>query len=257
MEIKTVYYKDELNDDFAGTDICTKKIDENYKFSIEKNFVWKTCAFILYYILVFPLVTLFNFTYYGERVKNKKVMKGYKKGGFYVYGNHTLSAGDAFTPSHITFPKKANILINPDAVSIPFVKSIVEMLGGVAIPNTVKGSMKFAKIIEEFSNKNKAIYVYPEAHIWPYCSFIRDFKEVSFSYPVKDCKPVFSATRVYKKRLLFKKPKCVVYVDGPFFADKNLTFKESRKKLRDEVYFTMTSRAKNSYEYVKYLKISD
>lgn len=42
---KVRYYKDELNDDFAGNDIKTKKLPEDHKY-IKKNPFWKVAAFI-------------------------------------------------------------------------------------------------------------------------------------------------------------------------------------------------------------------
>jgi len=44
-----IYYKDLLNDDFAGTNIKEKKVDGKYKY-IHKNLIWRCCSFIFYHI---------------------------------------------------------------------------------------------------------------------------------------------------------------------------------------------------------------
>ena len=132
-----------------------------------------------------------------------------------------------------------------------------EMLGGVPIPTTRRGMRGFCDAVARHAEKNHCVVIYPEAHIWPYYTKIRPFKDVSFRYPVEENKPVFCFTTTYQKRKFSKLPKVTVYIDGPFFPDENLSLKDNRKKLRDLVYETMLERSKNStYEYVHYIKTS-
>ena len=63
----------------------------------------------------------------------------YRKTGFFLYGNHTRVSGDAYTPALITFPKKAYIVANPDSVSIPGIRHLVEDLGTVPISSDIAG----------------------------------------------------------------------------------------------------------------------
>ena len=50
----------------------------------------------------------------------------------------------------------------------------------------------------------------------------------------------------------------VTYVDGPFFADKNLSPKERRLDLRNKVYAAMVERSKNNnVELIKYVKVEE
>ena len=69
--------------------------------------------------------------------------------------------------------------------------------------------------------------------------------------------PVFAYTTVYKKRRLLKRPKKVVYIDGPFFAEGG-SVKERAHALRDKVYAAMCERAKLSdCAYCEYIKAED
>ena len=88
--------------------------------------------------------------------------------------------------------------------------------------------------------------IYPEAHIWPFYTGIRPFKDTSFRYPVQQKLPVFSLTNTYQKRRYSKKPKMVTYIDGPFYADASLPVRQQKKMLRDQVYEIMKKRAKNN-----------
>ena len=57
-EIKTIYYEDELNDEFSEAKIIPRKIDENYKY-IHKNIIWNTCAFLVQNVLSIPIKYLY------------------------------------------------------------------------------------------------------------------------------------------------------------------------------------------------------
>ena len=45
------------------------------------------------------------------------------------------------------------------------------------------------------------------------------------------------------------------YVEGPFYPDQSLPFKEAQEKLRNDVYDTMCNLSKNSnVDVIKYIK---
>ena len=117
----------------------------------------------------------------------------------------------------------------------------------------------FLEAIKNKISKNNSITIYPEAHIWPYYTKIRPFKDVSFKYPVSLDVPAFCITNTYVARGKKKdKIKMVTYVDGPFFPNKNLKLKDAQKDLRDRIYNTMVERSKNSnIEYIKYEKAKE
>lgn len=253
---QVVYYTNELEDDFAGTKERKQiTVDGNYVY-IHNNLVWKFFSFVLYRMIAKPFVALFCWIKYSTKIKNKKVLKSYKKKGYFIYGNHTLMAGDAFHPNLINPCKRTYILVNPDAVSIKGIKTIVEMLGGMPVATTLSGARAlYGALKEQVVERKHAVAIYPEAHIWPYCTTIRNFKSDSFRYPVVFDVPTFCFTTVYKKRKCSKKPKIEVWVDGPFFAPNDLSVKDRETYLRDRVYETMKERSGLSdcvlIEYVK------
>ena len=132
-------------------------------------------------------------------------------------------------------------------------KTIVKMLGAIPVPDTKEATANFLKAVELNIKRNDAITIYPEAHIWPYYTGIRPFKEVSFTYPIKLNVPVFSMTNTYQKN--GNKIKMVTYIDGPFYAEKGLNIKDKKKNLRDKVYNNMIERSRNSnVQYIEYRK---
>ncbi len=253
---RVYYYSDELNDDFAGTNIRRKPLPADYDYFPE-NPVRKFFGFLLYRVLVTPVVFLFEKIVYREKIINGKLLRKYGKDGCFLYANHTSAVGDAFTPTLVAFPKKAYILVNPDAVSVPVAGKIVPLLGGVPLPTDRHGMRNFRGAVLRHAEKKHCVMIYPEAHIWPYYTGIRPFKDVSFRYPAETGKPVFCYTTTFQKRKFFRLPKVTVYVDGPFYPDKELSVRENQKQLRNAVYETMKERSRlSTYEYVSYVKVA-
>lgn len=253
MKPKIYYYENELTDDFAGTDITTKTVPDNFRY-LHKGPLW-LCARAVAYMLALPVAKIVSFLRYGTRIKNKRVLQAAKGKGYFIYANHTLVTGDAFHPNLVGPALKTRIIVGADAVSLPLLKNLVVMLGGMPLPGSRAGYRNFLSAMQTHLRHKNAIVIYPEAHIWPYYTGIRPFTSDSFLYPVKFDSPVFALTTVHKKRRFRKLPKCILYVDGPFFPDRSLPALERKTKLRNEVYAVMSERSKESdYDRVIYVK---
>ena len=253
---KTIYYSDELNDDFASLGIKKKPLGDDFEY-IHKNILWNTCSFVIYRMIAQPLVFVFVKVAHRQIFKNRKVLKTARKTGAFIYANHTNMLLDAFVPNIVKLRKRGYILVGPDTTSIPGLKNIVEMVGAIPLGQTLSENKEMLECINHRIAKNKGfITIYPEAHIWPYYTGIRDFKAGSFSYPCYTDTPVFAMTNCYQKKLIGKHPKVVTFVDGPFYPDKNLPMKERKEKLRKQCYDTMVKRAKenSTYSYIVYEK---
>lgn len=253
---RTIYYSDELNDDFAGTKIKTRRVDEKFKY-VHKNVFWRAAAFLLYYCVAISLVSFYERVILQVKFVNKKAVKKYKKKPYFLYGNHTGFI-DAFTPNVISFPRRNRIIVAPDTVSIKGLKNVVQMLGAIPVPTDFRGMRQFFKAVE-FYHSDSNVTIYPEAHIWPYYNGVRPFTDASFLYPVKFDAPTFAFFTAYTKPegflSRFRKANVTVYVSDPIFADEGLTEKERKKNLRDKVYDFMIEKSKLSdYEVVEYVR---
>lgn len=255
MKNKVVYYNDEENDDFAGTNINTSVVDESYKY-VSKSHIWNTVANALYYFVAAPISWVYTKVKFGTKIKNKRVIRK-NKGGYFLYSNHTLMAGDAFHPNIIGLNKKTYIVVGPDTVSIKGLQNVVKMLGAVPLPSTYGAAKNYLEAIKILYEKGGAIAIYPEAHIWPYCSFIRPFKKGSCRYPVELNAPSYIAVTTYQKRRFSSRPKVTIYIDGPYYIDTTLPKVEAEEKLRLVLQEEMKKIMKkyNTYEYVKYIKV--
>jgi len=252
---KTVYYTDELNDEFSGFPPKQFFIPPTYPY-IHKNVFYRFSTFSAYRFILTPIAFFHSVFSMHQKFVNRKALKGFRKKGYFIYGNHTSHLGGGFTPSLAFFPKRVYIIVNSDNVAVKGFSTLFKMGGALPLPSTLEGMPNFLNAMEKRLLQGHAICIYPEAHIWPYSTKIRPFKAVSFKYPVKYDVPVFAFTDCYKKRHFGKKPRTVTYIDGPFYVNKSLLLSEQHQDLRDRVYQAMVERASKESDYaiINYVK---
>lgn len=251
---RIIYYDDPLTDEFSKAKITPKRIDGNYKY-IRGGFFGRLAHFFWYRAIAFPLAKAYLKIKFGQKILNKKLLKPYKKDGYFIYGNHTQDVADALIPSFVCRPKNVYVIVHPNNVSMPYLGKITPYLGAIPLPDDAAATKNFLSAVKTRLIEKCAICIYPEAHIWPYYTDIRPFTDASFRYPVKYKKPAFCFTNTYVKKKAGGKVKIITYVDGPFFANENLSAEEQRKEMRDKIYSAMKERSKNSNaEIIKYVR---
>lgn len=251
---KVIYYQDELNDEFAGDQIQAKPIDDKYVY-VHKSIFKSITHFFWYRMVATPIAFLYMKLKFKHKIINKKVMKPYKKGAYFLYGNHTHNMADALIPSMISVPKDMHVIVHANNVSMPYLGRVTPSLGAIPLPDTKEAMRNFNNCLEYRVKQKRGITIYPEAHIWPFYTKIRPFKSMSFAYPIRYNTPVFCFTNTYQRIRKTNKPKIVTYIDGPFFPNVDLSNKEQREDLRNRVYETMVKRSEaNNIEIIKYVK---
>lgn len=253
-EKKVIYYKNELEDEFSEKKINPIKIDKNYKYS--KSPVWDFCSLIMQNILTMPIKLIYLNAKLKIRYIGKEKFKECKHTGYFIYGNHTQSFADTFIPSIANYPKRNFFIVNPENVSMNGLKTFAKLAGAIPIPEDLESYKNFLEHIKKVINKKHSITIYPEAHIWPYYTKIRNFRTVSFSYPVRLNKPVYACTNTYQSYGRNNdKVRIVSYIDGPFIPDQRLHPKEREQELRNIIYNKMVERSKESnIEKIQYIK---
>ena len=116
--VKTVYYTDERNDEFADDNIVAKKIDESYVY-VDERLRWKLLHFISYRLIAMPIAFLYCKIVLHSTFRNRAVLKQVRGKGCFVYGNHTQQIGDPFIPNLALFPKSVYVIVHPNNVSMP------------------------------------------------------------------------------------------------------------------------------------------
>jgi len=254
MENKRIfYYENELEDEFSNAKIQAIKIDDNYKYF--HHAWWNFCSFLVQNIISMPIKCFYAKGKFHLQFIGKEKLKQCKKTGYFIYANHTQEFADTFIPSLANYPKRNFFIVNPENVSMKGLRTLVPLLGAIPIPSSIKSYQNFLKSIKTHIHQKRSVTIYPEAHIWPYYTKIRPFKDVSFKYPVQLNAPIYTLTNTYHKGKKEGKVKIVTYIDGPFFPNKNVSLKQAQKELRNTAYETMKKRSEYStYEYIVYKK---
>ena len=256
---RIIYYRDASTEDYAGTNIDTQTVRADFPF-IPEGLFFRVFGWIVYYLFAIPLVHLYCFCVCAFHVKNKKAVRNLKKSGYFLYANHTHFT-DAFLAPIVAFPKRAFVLVNPDTVSIKGIRTLVQMLGAIPIPQERKAIPLFCSAVETRAMEARCISIFPEAHMWNYCTFVRPFHIGSFRYPVSYDKPVAAVAVTYQKRRipLIRHPRRTVFISDPIYPDRSLSAKEAQRKLAGEVEAFITEKVKSysTYHYFDYRKAED
>lgn len=254
MKDKTIYYTDEHNDEFSSARITPKVIDEHYRY-VRQSFWWRLGRFVSYRLIATPIAFLYCKIALHSTFRGREALKQVKGKGCFVYGNHTQQVGDPFLPNLLLFPKSVYIIVHPNNVSMPVLGKITPYLGALPLPSNLKAMRNFKDAIRTRIQEGSFVVVYPEAHIWPWYTGIRNFPTTSMKYPVELDAPSFAMTTTYRKRRFGKKPRTVTYLDGPFYPNSSLPPRRRAQDLRDRIYETMVQRSKESdCEYIRYIK---
>ncbi len=251
---ETIYFTDPLHDEFSTMEIHADPIDENYKYLRDKGFFGRFRRNFLFFLIAKPIAKIYLKTKFRHEIVGKWKLKRYKKQSYFIYGNHTQIIGDALMPAFILSPRKINVIVHPNNIFIPGIGKFVPLLGGLPLPSNQEAKKNFTEAIETRVKQHQPIVIYPEAHIWPYYTGIRPFKSDSFVYPVYYGTPTFCFTNTYHQRKNGK-VRIRTFVDGPFFPDPEMSPRDAKEFLRNEVFNAMSERAALSdFEKIKYIK---
>jgi 1-acyl-sn-glycerol-3-phosphate acyltransferase len=251
---RVIYYKDELRDEFSSAVIEPKMIDGSYDYLRDKPY--QQCIGLCLRALARPMAYIYSKVIFGHRIVNREALTRFADRSCFLYGNHTQDIFDALLPSLISYDRDVFVIADPRNVSMPVLGRITPYLGALPLPDDKAARKNFVSAIDSLISRGKMIAIYPEAHIWPFYTGIRPFGDDSFYYPVKYGAPAFCFTNTYQLRPYHSGPMIVTYIDGPFFADLTLPYRQRRAELRNRIYARMCERAQAScVEKIKYVKV--
>ncbi|MBO5316663.1 MAG: 1-acyl-sn-glycerol-3-phosphate acyltransferase [Clostridia bacterium] len=247
---RKIRYYSSFNEDFEKTKNQDYKLRENYKWIRTRKS--RKLFDNLLYGFAWLVSGVWCRLFLRMRVHKSPELFNHSGGGF-IYANHTQPVGDVFMPAHTT-ERRIRTVVSPSNLGIPVIGKLLPSLGALPIPSDIKRLRLLEKAIEKYISEDNIIAIYPEGHVWEYYSGVRDFSKTAFGYPVKMQKASYSLTTVYKKTKYRKKPKMHLYIDGPFYPDCSLPFRERAGELCDRIHKRMEERCKEGdCEYIKYI----
>ena len=249
MKKGEIRYYNSFDDDFEVT------ADRNYTLPGDYKWIRTDIPSRILSAAVYALALAVGYLYCGlvlhTRIKGRKAFTGVK-GGCFIYGNHTQPFGDVVLPALCIFPKRIYTVVSTANYGIPFIGRILPYLGALPVTDSIRGIRALNDAIEKRVSDGHPIVIYPEAHVWEYCSFIRPFSDVSFRYPARLDTPVFAMTVTYKRSRIFRRPIAEVYIDGPFYA-KGGSVRQRSAELCKKVSDAMKARSGEcDFSYIEY-----
>ena len=184
--------------------------------------------------------------------KNAWRLKVAGQQGFVLYGNHTQPTGDVLIPYYLGNHHTVNFLASPANLGIPVIGPVIDRGGALPTPQTLHQLGRFNRAVVAKLKAGDWVMIYPEEHVWPYYTGIRSFNPGAFHFPVAAQVPAYCVTVTYRKRW-HRRPRLVVYLDGPFLPDTSLSPKQQQRVLQQRIQAQMAKRAATSdVQYVTY-----
>ena len=206
--------------------------------------VYRVTATVVYWVAV-----VVSFVYcrpvFADVFRNKRCLRTQGKRGAFIYANHTQPLGDALYRCWSQYPG-GRIRCGTCQPWYSNRRSSLAMGGALILPAKLSQMIQFQRAMNARLDQHQRVFIYPEAHVWPYYTKIRPFPVGAFHYPVAADLPSYSMTIIYQKGRLLSRPKQVVYFDGPFMPDKSLPRKQRQQKLHDQIHAQMVTRSHQS-----------
>ena len=216
------------------------KIKKNYKY-INNGIIFKIFSTLLY-IIVFPILLIFNKLMFGFKVYGRENLKKIKRGRITV-SNH-VHPMDCTMNAIVVAPRSLYFPTLQSNFEIPVVRHIIRLLHAFPIPEKNSQKKDFLDAIYNLLEKNKTVHFYPEASLWPYYKKLRKFKSGAFEIAVEKDAPIIPM--VYKfvepkglRKIIKKKPLIELHILEPVYCDTNLGRSKAAHNLKDKVYNIM------------------
>lgn len=244
-----VFYSDEINDDFGKRHI---RVDAyKGKKSMVRKGLYAFVSNLFYYSVVvpllFPFLHLSGFKIQGK--ENLKAIRNATKGRFFLYANHA-GVKDVIGNYLLAFPYRLTTIGYSDAMDKGIRRWLVPLLGYLPLPVDLHDLGKFLNAMKYYLNEKKQpIAIFPEAHLWPQYTGVRNFKRASFRYPVSLDVPVLPVFYARRKRKglwkLFPKPRITAIIGKPIYPPKGMDVSFATKAMGDACYESLLAMSKS------------
>lgn len=111
-------------------------------------------------------------------------------------------------------------------LKMPFVRHLVDDLGGIPIPGKLSEFRGFMERIEATLSQGDAVHLFPEGSLEPYCPILRPFQKGAFTFAYDAEVPLVPMVLTYRsvngvRSLLRKKPFLHLEILKPVYPDVN------------------------------------
>lgn len=179
--------------------------------------IFRLFSRLFYTLIAAPILFFWTRVVLGVKIKGAKNLRGLRGALTLCNHVHTLDCtlvGLAFFPRKLVFPTL------PSNINSLWPGQVVRLLGGVAVPQSVKGLKHFFEEMELLLIKGRVIHFFPEGELIPYDTELRDFKRGAFHLAAQARVPLIPMSISFCKprglrKLIRKKPVMVLRIGKP------------------------------------------
>lgn len=196
------------------TNVLRTKVDKNFEFE-NRNIFYRMWQNILFGFAKMVVPTIARVKYGCFKIRNKKIMKQFRKKGVVVVANHAHYFDGALIYAKMVGWHKIKFIMQSDILGISGLGKLLVALGGHPTADDIGGAIKSYRKLEEYLKRNKTLLVFPEGSVHPYEAQIREFNTGAFKIAQSANAPIVPIV---------------------------LTFKQTKKrngKIKNKLYFTI------------------
>ena len=208
--------KNEVEHEFKTVKAKKVILPDNYKYFNQNPLYLMFSVFVIWFVRIFFCFTI-GLLFHRVKLRNKKILKQFKKKGAVVVSNHVLQM-DAFYIGSTLRPHKTWFSMLQSNLGLPFAGKLFRSAGAVPIPTKLDHLVEFNSQLKVAFGKGQKILVYPEAVLKPYCDYIRPFKSGAFWWAAENDVPVIPIVITYRKPKRRKKPYVTITFLDPIYG---------------------------------------
>ncbi|MBQ2765188.1 MAG: hypothetical protein IJF43_09175, partial [Firmicutes bacterium] len=93
------------------------------------------------------------------KVENKDLLKKMRYRGCFLYANYVHAPGDGLFPIYVNGAKPADILVDPDVLTTPFLGKWMPHAGAMPIPKTMRAMRRLREAIDRAIDRGHTVCI--------------------------------------------------------------------------------------------------
>lgn len=224
----------------AAEKFAAKNVAEMKKL-LPTNLFRRILSFLIYFVLVIPILNIMNFFVFGLKQEGKKKITelSKKQKGFVLTCNH-VHPMDCTWLGVLSTPRKMVFTSMEGNFKIPVVGPFIRFFDCVPISSSIKGLRNFMDEMTNAVKNGRVVGMYPEGSIEMYCDHLRKFGDGAFTIAVNAGVPVLPVIITPRERKglwkLLKRGSCITITVGTAVYPQDCgSHRKTIHKLREDV----------------------
>lgn len=192
-------FKEAIADYKTSHQLTKEEQKKKSKQFAQRSKAFRFFSWISYYFIMAPVIWIVTKLGYGLKVRGKKNLKKVKKTGAVSVSNHVYILDAAFNAVAL-LPHKVVFTALEQNFKIPGAGGILKLMCAVPVPDNLKDTQYFMKMVGGLLKKKRIVHIYAEAHLINYYAGIRQFNRGAFKIACDAQVPVLPMVISWRER---------------------------------------------------------